>query len=409
MERPGPHKPIDPGALAWGVWAWLFAGVALAAFAWAQGGARIEGAVMLALAAIPALSMFLLARYGRQPWMAAAMLVVWTGFATGATAMTGGVTSPLLAAFLIGPALATRLGDARTVFEALVAAAAGYALAALAGAPAAGTVGWAEAAGGFACLMFALWVLAAPSAPSARAQDDHPDHLVMPVRSAAALHAATMAHELRTPLTHILGFAELIQAQIFGPLNDKYVEYAGLIRSSGAHLLAMVNDLMDLAKIEAGRLELEPVPFDARAVGAEVLAEAEGQAQTKGVSLRLMGDATAPVVADPRAFRQVLLNLIGNAVKFTPTGGSVQLDIRGDAGGLTLVVRDTGPGFPPNAFATLATPFTRADNAGDVPGTGLGLALVRSLVEAQGGSLHLANSDEGGAEVTVRLPAAVVS
>ncbi len=371
--------------------------------------------MFLATGAAPALVMFLLAPFGGRPWAASAMGVAWTGFATAAAALSGGAASPLLAAFLIAPALAVRLGDGRAVIEAFFAAVFGYAVVVFAAPIAPAGVEWAGIAGGLCALLLALWILAAPADPAARMTRLPPAGVLpsspiaaAPARSAAAIYAATMAHELRTPLTHILGFAEMMQAQIFGPLNEKYRDYAGLIRSSGGHLLALVNDLMDLAKIEAGKLQLEPVRFDARLVCAEVLAEAAGQAEPKRVALRQTGAESAPVLADPRALRQVLINLVGNAVKFTPAGGAVQLDLRRDGRDIVITMSDTGPGFPPGAFASLATPFTRADNVGDTPGAGLGLSLVRSLVEAQGGALSLANSDEGGAEVTVRLPVAII-
>jgi nitrogen-specific signal transduction histidine kinase len=406
-KEPSAARPIEPMALAAGLWAWLGLGLVLAVMAWVGGQPRVIGALALGLAAAPALAMFLMMPAWGRPWAAEAASIIWTAFAASAAAATGGAASPLAAAFLIGPALALRMGPADRLAEALAATAIGFGCAALTGAvfkagdapedSAAVLIGGA----GFACVMFAGWVLAAPSRD---APDKIPIETATAERSAAALHAAMMAHELRTPLTHILGFAEMMQAQVFGPLNSKYLEYAGLIRTSGANLLAMVNDLMELARIEAGRQPLEPADFDAVALCAEAIAHAQGAAAPKTIRLVSAFGAALPARADARALRHILTNLLGNAVKFTPAGGEVQISAVQEGQDLVIVVEDSGPGFPPSAFARLGAPFERGENVAETPGTGLGLALVRSLAEAQGGRLILANSDNGGALVTVRLP-----
>jgi signal transduction histidine kinase len=403
MEQAGQGKSNAPWALTAGLWAWLAAALVLAAAGWLSSAGRIAPALALGLAATPALAMFAILPHWQKPWAGDVATAAWTGFALAAAIATGGLGSALNTAFLIAPALAARRGDPRAQWEALGFSALGVTAAGLIAAyvlpQAAAPPALLSTVGGIACLALAGWVLAAPISAPKPAPRPTPRPL-----SASAMQAAAMAHELRTPLTHILGFAEVMEQQIFGPLSDKYVEYAGLIRTSGAHLLGLVNDLMDLARIEAGRWRMEPEKLDAAPVCREAMALAQGQAGLKSIVLHADVAGSLPVLADPRALRHILLNLVGNAVKFTPDAGRVSLRAARDHKDLVLIVTDTGPGFPPAAFGRLATPFERGDNVADAAGTGLGLALVKALAQAQGGALILANGDQEGAIVTVRLP-----
>lgn len=398
MERTQRMRAIEPWALSGALWAWLALSVLLAQYAWASGGRSGPAALILGLGAAPVLATFLVHPTGAGPWAGALAATVWTGFATAATVITGGAHSPMVVAFLIGPAMALRLGDQEHAAEAAVCAGAGFIAVALLGIDAPRTEQGFVAFAVLGALAMAVWILVAPAPEAAPLPPAPPS-------AASAIHAAAMAHELRTPLTHILGFSEMMQSQIFGPLAPKYLEYAGLIRSSGTHLLSLVNDLMDLSRIEAGAWRMERATFNAVLVCGEAAAQSEGQAGVKGVTLRFTPATPAiPVTADARALRQIVLNLVANAVKFTPKGGAVKVAVRVERGDLVIQVEDTGPGFPPTAFANLARPFERGAAGADTPGVGLGLALVKSLAGLHGGRLSLANADAGGALVTVRLP-----
>jgi two-component system cell cycle sensor histidine kinase PleC len=220
---------------------------------------------------------------------------------------------------------------------------------------------------------------------------------------------ANMSHELRTPLNAIIGFSEIIRDQTFGPVGSpQYRDYARDIHHSGQHLLSLVNDILDLSKVEAGAIELheEEVDLGHLLEAAEVMLRQ--RAVQGGVQLRIdLPEAPLAILADPRKIKQVLVNLIGNAVKFTPDGGHVQVTVRVD-GDLEAVVADTGVGMSAQEIPLALTPFKRID--GDinrkVQGTGLGLPLSKALVEAHGGSLALTSEPGAGTRVVIRLPAA---
>ncbi len=201
---------------------------------------------------------------------------------------------------------------------------------------------------------------------------------------------ANMSHELRTPLNAILGFSEIISQECFGPVgNARYKDYAGDIHSSGAHLLSLINDLLDIAKIEAGRMEIAPHPLDARRTFDIALKLIASKAREKGQSLTIAVDPSAPALhGDERAIKQILINLVSNAVKFTPEGGRIDVvaSMARD-GGFQILVKDNGPGIPRDKLDKIFTPFSQVDNRYDrqAGGTGLGLALVRGLAELHGG------------------------
>ncbi len=201
---------------------------------------------------------------------------------------------------------------------------------------------------------------------------------------------ANMSHELRTPLNAILGFSEIISQECFGPVgNARYKDYVGDINSSGAHLLSLINDLLDIAKIEAGRMEIAPHPLDARRTFDIALKLIASKAREKGQSLTIAVDPSAPALhGDERAIKQILINLVSNAVKFTPEGGRIDVvaSMARD-GGFQILVKDNGPGIPRDKLDKIFTPFSQVDNRYDrqAGGTGLGLALVRGLAELHGG------------------------
>ena len=220
---------------------------------------------------------------------------------------------------------------------------------------------------------------------------------------------ANMSHELRTPLNAILGFSEIIAHQSMGADQlDRYSEYAKDIHVSGAHLLSLINDMLDVAKIESGRMEIEPRWVDPRAVVDGVARLVGPRALQKRQILKTEDMSTTPLVmADERALRQMLLNLISNAVKFTPEGGHVTVSCTGlSQGGLEIRVADNGPGIPEEKLARVLEPFSQIDNRFDreAGGTGLGLALADGLIRLHGGKIVLKNNPGGGLTATLYFP-----
>jgi two-component system, cell cycle sensor histidine kinase PleC len=222
---------------------------------------------------------------------------------------------------------------------------------------------------------------------------------------------ANMSHELRTPLNAINGFSEIMVAEMYGPVGDpRYKDYARDILNSGQHLLALINDILDMSKIEAGKMNLrfEPVALDD--VAEDALRLVRNRAEAAGLSLRLDFSDLPEVEADYRAIKQVLLNLLSNAIKFTPRGGliTVRAERREDPLGerVRISVQDTGIGIPPEDLARLAQPFEQIESqhAKTQQGTGLGLALTKSLVEMHGGLLDLRSAPGQGTSATFSLP-----
>jgi two-component system cell cycle sensor histidine kinase PleC len=220
---------------------------------------------------------------------------------------------------------------------------------------------------------------------------------------------ANMSHELRTPLNAILGFSEIIAQECFGPAGSpRYKEYAGDIHSSGSHLLSLINDMLDVAKIEAGRMEIQPEPLEVRKTldGALKIIAVKARERKQQLVVEVDGDVP-PLYADERALKQIVINLVSNAVKFTPEGGRIAVVAsRARAGGFQLMVEDNGPGIPRDKLDKIFKPFSQVDNRYDRQGggTGLGLALVRGLVELHGGRAWLESEQGKGARAYIVLP-----
>ncbi len=218
---------------------------------------------------------------------------------------------------------------------------------------------------------------------------------------------STMSHELRTPLNAVLGFSDLLTDERFGPLNERQARYVNHIQAGGKHLLKLISDILDLSRIEAGRMEisLEEVPM-AQAV-AEVLDALQPLAGQKEQSLVSQVEAKLHVRADAMRFKQVLLNLVGNAIKFTPNGGRIEVNSCLVNGQVRVEVRDNGPGIPVEAQQCIFEAFYRKAHAGEAQeGTGLGLAICTRLVEMQGGKLGLESENGRGACFYFTLPSA---
>jgi signal transduction histidine kinase len=220
---------------------------------------------------------------------------------------------------------------------------------------------------------------------------------------------ANMSHELRTPLNAVLGFSEIMRDQRFGPLAERYREYAGDIHGSAAHLLALINDVLDLSKVEAGRRELALEPIDPAAEIVATVRLLEPRAAERGIAVRQdVPTAIAPVQADRLALRQILLNLLSNAIKFSHDAGTVVVACRQRDETVELSVSDTGVGIPPADLERVVLPFEQVRNAftaGDA-GTGLGLPLTKGLVELHGGAFELESVVGRGTTVRIVLPKA---
>jgi two-component system cell cycle sensor histidine kinase PleC len=220
---------------------------------------------------------------------------------------------------------------------------------------------------------------------------------------------ANMSHELRTPLNAILGFSELIASRMFEKETERVHEYATLINSSGRHLLALINDILDLARIEAGRWKLEEDEIDLYRLSEDALQLVAWRARDNGARLENLIDIDTPrIYADERAIKQILLNLLSNAVKFTPEHGRVSAFARlAEDGALVFGVEDTGVGIAPEDVGKVFDTFGQGKH--DIKladrGTGLGLAIVKGLAEAHGGQVVLESQLGKGTRVSVTIPA----
>jgi two-component system cell cycle sensor histidine kinase PleC len=219
-----------------------------------------------------------------------------------------------------------------------------------------------------------------------------------------------MSHELRTPLNAILGFSEVMKSEIFGEhANAAYKEYSGDIHGSGQHLLDLINEILDLSRIEAGKYELNEEALSLPSVVEDCQHMLALRAKAKGQSIRALAEPQLPRVwADERAIRQAVLNVLSNAIKFTPQGGEITIKVGWTAtGGQYVSVADTGPGIPENEIPIVMQSFGRGSLAIKTAeqGSGLGLPIVKGLIDLHGGGFHLKSRPRAGTEVTITLPA----
>ena len=219
---------------------------------------------------------------------------------------------------------------------------------------------------------------------------------------------ANMSHELRTPLNAINGFSEIMASELYGPLGDeKYKEYVADIHASGQHLLELIDDVLDMSKIEAGKLQLEPKRVELERILNESARLVAKRARDAGLDLNVSVAHAPAVWADPRAVKQVTLNLLSNAIKFTPAGGEITLTAEADLDSVSILVVDNGAGISPARLARLGAPFETAEGAlsrGPQSGSGLGLALSKALMTLQNGALALASREKLGTTACAAFP-----
>ncbi|MHC4356973.1 MAG: sensor histidine kinase, partial [Planctomycetota bacterium] len=220
---------------------------------------------------------------------------------------------------------------------------------------------------------------------------------------------ANVTHELRTPLNAVIGLSELMNEAMFGPLgHPKYTEYAKDITESGRHLLELIEDILDLSRIEVGKLKIYEEQIDVVKVVSACMMILRSRAEAGGVEIQtLLPEALPPLMADARKLKQILLNILSNAIKFTPAGGTVTLQAYVEKdGGFVFMVRDTGIGIACEHLSTVMAPFGQVDSSlsRKYQGTGLGLPLTKALVELHGGRMELVSVVDVGTEVTIRFP-----
>jgi len=217
-----------------------------------------------------------------------------------------------------------------------------------------------------------------------------------------------MSHELRTPLNAVIGFSEVLLQRMFGALNDKQDEYLKDIHASGQHLLSLINDILDLSKIEAGRMELAAAPFHLPSALENAITLVRERAARHGITLQVDVDPRlGEIGGDERKVKQVVLNLLSNAVKFTPEGGRISLKASRTDGTVEIAVADTGIGIAPEDQATVFEEFRQvgSDEARKQEGTGLGLTLAKKFIELHGGRIWVESELGRGSTFTFTLPA----
>jgi signal transduction histidine kinase len=368
---------------------------------------------------------------------------LWIVLATAGAASTGGVSSALIVLFAVGVAVAWMAGGARLTLEAAVFALVGLTLAAIADARGpwlsaedARAIEMAYGVCGVALVgvMAALTAhrsmqvdarLASPTKPQTdpslaarlrqleqqtrKAEVAEREALAAVQAANARLEARTTffaqtSHELRTPLNAILGFAEMMRNSVFGPLPDRYQEYASLIHEGGRNLSLIVDDVLDLARLEAGRYDIYRDVVSLTDLAAEAVQFMRDEAIRKTVKLELAKGDDVEAYADSKAVRQIALNLISNALKFTPAGGLVTVSAVEAPGGAFFAVADTGAGISPEELTRLSRAFEQGEAGKRQKGAGLGLSVVRAFAELHGGRLDIESREGGGSTIAVFFP-----
>jgi cell cycle sensor histidine kinase DivJ len=424
------HDAAEGAPAAW-QGGWALAVVALAAVVLILNAGSASLLAALAIGAAPGALGALWRPAGRR--RRAAVLCAWGVGVALAVLLTGGLggpltlwlIAPLLAALVAGGPWSVGAGAAFAALAGVGVVQAGGGAAAMPGpgialplalAGAAVVLGFGAAAlmlreGGLAAstALPPVEPVAAGGAPEADARVAEAEAARDQARAEASSKMrliANVSHELRTPLNAIMGFSDIMRSKLFGELSPRYTEYAELIHESGAHLLDLIGDVLDVSKIEADKYVLAREAFDVREAVNAALRILRQQADEAGVALRgVLPSEPLDVDADQRAIKQIVLNLAANALKFTPRGGSVTVTAREAAGWLELVVADTGVGIAPEDLARLGRPYEQAGDASDrARGTGLGLTLVKAFAALHGGELLIESRLGEGTAATVRLP-----
>ena len=433
------------------IWLVLAAGAALWAFAL---GVPIWISILaLTCSVLPVLAGMFLHGSATPSRTAEIEASIWIGLATVGAASTGGAASPLIVFFAVALAFAWSSGVKRLGAETAAFSLIGLAVAALAGAN--GT--WLDSKDSDTLAMaYAIAAVALLGALAARSQlpDMTSPQLKSPMNKSpmnkhgasrqpdpesvlklrqleartrqaeAAIEAAQKelaeanakldarttffaqtSHELRTPLNAIIGFSEMMQHQIHGPLPERYQEYANLIREGGRNLGLIVDDVLDLSRIEAGRYEIRPEPVGLTDLAAEAVSFMKEEAARKQIALDLAGDPDVEAFADSKAVRQIALNLISNGLKFTPPGGGVTVStMDAPGGGALLAVSDTGEGISAEELQRLSRAFEQGEAGKRQKGAGLGLSVVRAFADLHGGRLDIESREGGGSTIAVYFP-----
>lgn len=217
---------------------------------------------------------------------------------------------------------------------------------------------------------------------------------------------AGLGHDLKSPLNAVIGFSDIMDAEIRGPMPEAYRDYPGLIRESAETLLRLVEDMLGFAKSEAGTYEIDVAPLDVAASGEAVMRQSQAIADREGVTLRFVGDREVLALADARAVQRIWDNLVSNAIKYSNRDGVVTLRSEVHDGAALMEVADQGAGMSADDLARIATPFEQGENSRGRAGTGLGMAMVKVLAEMHGGTVRIRTAPGQGTIVTVRLPAA---
>lgn len=390
-----PQRPVNPAAvetIGFALAAWMTGVVIVCLFASLLGAPARAAALAVVLALAPALVTLLLAPRSGENGAASILIGSWIAAASSAVALTGGALSPLAVLFALPTAFAFRLFSRARAMETLALSITGYAVSAVS-ANAVPMLFAPVAPGSFAVLSLTLagWLVATTPARAA------------PVASADVRRIGEVAHELRTPINHILGFAQVMQQQLFGPLDGKYAEYAGHIVDAGRRMNALATDWLDMARLDAGRYAITRERFDLAmlvrdAVDAASVAGWTGEIAHEGA------DGEIGIEADARAVRQIVDNLVTNATKFTPAGGRIVVRLTTGPRAVAIEVIDNGPGLSAADKRRLARPFERGAGVGAIEGAGLGLTLVKALAQAHGGRFEILDADGGGARMRVLLP-----
>ncbi len=217
---------------------------------------------------------------------------------------------------------------------------------------------------------------------------------------------AQTSHELRTPLNAILGFSEIMKDGLYGPLPEKYLEYAHLIHEGGCSLQLIVDDVLDLSKAESGQYKIYPEKVSLTEIAWDSMRFMADQARRRNIRIGFGKRDDVEAVADARAVRQIILNLISNAIKFTPENGAVVIAVSRVEGGANVSVRDTGPGLSQEEFEQLLKPFVQGDEKAQLKpkGTGLGLSIANALAKLHGGDLILEADTQAGSVISLFLP-----